>query len=152
MLSILMHLSALSIREIVPGDAAAAALLSGELGYPMSAEAMEQSIISPEIRGDEAVFVACVSEQVVGWIDVVATQQLVSGPRAEIAGLIVSEEVRSRGVGRLLVARAEEWAASRGMRDMLVRSRVTREDAHRFYLREGYSRNKTSAVFVKKLP
>jgi hypothetical protein len=33
---------------------------------------------------------------------------------------------------------------------MLVRSRVTREQAHRFYLREGYELTKTSAVFSKR--
>jgi hypothetical protein len=33
-----------------------------------------------------------------------------------------------------------------------VTSRSTREDAHRFYLRDGYERIKTSAVFEKVLP
>jgi hypothetical protein len=34
---------------------------------------------------------------------------------------------------------------------MLVRSQIKREDAHRFYLREGYVRTKTSVVFTKEL-
>jgi hypothetical protein len=32
-----------------------------------------------------------------------------------------------------------------------VRSQIIREDAHRFYLREGYSKVKTSVVFEKPL-
>jgi GNAT superfamily N-acetyltransferase len=51
----------------------------------------------------------------------------------------------------MLVTRAEQWALSRGVKEMLVRSRISREDAHRFYLREGYERTKTSAVFGKHL-
>jgi hypothetical protein len=34
---------------------------------------------------------------------------------------------------------------------MVVRSQVAREAAHRFYLRHGYERTKTSAVFSKVL-
>jgi hypothetical protein len=34
---------------------------------------------------------------------------------------------------------------------MTVSSRVTREGAHRFYVREGYELSKTSHVFAKPL-
>jgi hypothetical protein len=38
-----------------------------------------------------------------------------------------------------------------GLQRALVRSQVSREPAHRFYLREGYAHVKTSAVFEKRL-
>jgi GNAT superfamily N-acetyltransferase len=139
------------IREVTPDDAAAAANLSGELGYQVSADAIRERIESVLERPDQAVYVACLSGNVVGWIDLAVTHHLASGSRVEICGLVVSSEVRSRGIGRLLVERAEQWAVSKGLTDMLVRSRSTREDAHRFYLREGYTRVKTSAVFTKNL-
>ena len=41
------------------------------------------------------------------------------------------------------------WAREHGFGSILVRSQVMREDAHRFYLREGYAQTKTSAVFSK---
>ena len=75
---------------------------------------------------------------------------LQSGPHAEIVGLVVSSKARSGGIGRRLVAHAEGWARLRGLQSMVVRSRVEREGAHRFYLREGYARTKTSAVFKKE--
>ena len=139
------------IREITAADAAAAANLSGELGYQVSADAMRQRIESLLRHPDQAIYVASLSGKVVAWIDLAVTWHLTSEPRVEIAGLVVSSEVRSRGIGRLLVERAEQWAVSRGLTGMLVRSRITREDAHRFYLREGYERTKTQAVFTKEL-
>jgi GNAT superfamily N-acetyltransferase len=139
------------IREMTPDDAVAAANLSGELGYQTSAESVRQRIETLLGRPDQAIYVACLSGNVVGWIDLAVTYHLAADPRVEIQGLVVSAEVRSRGIGRLLVERAEEWARSRGLTAMLVRSRITREDAHRFYLREGYERVKTSAVFTKDL-
>ena len=139
----------LQTREITLADAASAASLSGELGYPASSEVMRQRIAA--LSTDHVVFVACVSGEVVGWIDIGVTHHLQSDPRAEIGGLVVSSEVRSRGIGRVLVSRAEQWAGARGLNSVVVRSQIARGAAHNFYLREGYARTKTSAVFTKQL-
>jgi GNAT superfamily N-acetyltransferase len=139
------------IREISAADADAAARLSEELGYPVSAGVMAQRIDALNALPDHAVYVACVSGETVGLIHVMETRHLTAEARAEIAGLVVASEVRSRGIGRHLVARAERWALERGLTDMIVRSRSTREAAHRFYLREGYRQTKISAVFTKEL-
>ena len=64
---------------------------------------------------------------------------------------MVSSESRSFGVGRQLLARAEHWASEHGVQRVLVRSQIARERAHQFYLREGYQRTKTSAVFSKEI-
>jgi GNAT superfamily N-acetyltransferase len=139
------------IREMTPLDAPEAALLSGELGYPVALDAMGRRIEYLMTQADHAIFVASYREGVAGWISVAISHHLCVESRAEITALVVSSGMRSRGIGRLLVERAEQWAGSRGLDEMLVRSRVSREDAHRFYLREGYERTKTSAVFTKHL-
>jgi GNAT superfamily N-acetyltransferase len=139
----------LTIREITAADATAAARLSGELGYLVAPEIMQQRIDS--LTADHTVYVACVAGEVVGWVDVGVAQHLQSEPRAEIGGLVVASEARGAGIGRLLVERAEGWARQRGLKSVVVRSQIAREAAHRFYLREGYARTKTSAVFTKTL-
>lgn len=143
---------ALTIRAISAADADAAAHLTGELGYPLDAVSMRARIDGLAASPDDGVFVACLDDQIVGWIHVSAVLHMQSEPRAEIGGLVVAASVRSRGIGAALVARAERWAREHGLRSMLVRSQVMREDAHRFYLREGYTRTKTSAVFSKTVP
>jgi GNAT superfamily N-acetyltransferase len=146
-----MDCADLVIREVTPEDAPAVAGLSGELGYPVSADAMKQRIASLLRQPDHAIYVACLSGRVIGWIDIESAHHLAADPRAEIAGLVVSSGARSRGIGARLVAQAEKWAAEHGLAVMLVRSRITRDDAHRFYLSKGYERTKTSAVFSKNL-
>jgi len=138
-------------REITPEDAEAAAQLSEELGYPVSPAEMKQRIEAVARLPDHAIYVACVAGTVFGWIDVGICRHLQSEPRAEIGGLVVSSEVRGRGVGRHLITCAESWARQRGLRGMVVRSQIAREEAHNFYLREGYARTKISAVFTKTL-
>ncbi|HUR36035.1 MAG TPA: GNAT family N-acetyltransferase [Vicinamibacterales bacterium] len=139
------------IRDITPDDAEAAAGLSGELGYPTDGLAMRARIEHLATLPDHGVFVATQAGEVVGWIHVSGVLHLQAEPRAEIGGLVVTARARSAGIGARLVRRAEQWAAAHGFGIVLVRSQIARDDAHRFYLREGYTRTKTSAVFSKQL-
>ena len=140
-----------TVREVRLEDAEEVARLTTELGYPASAGEMIDRIRAQMALPDHAIYVALVNSGVAGWIDVRITHYLQAGPRAEIGGLVVAAEARSLGIGRRLLTEAERWALERGIAQMVVRSRVDRERAHQFYLREGYSRTKTSAVFTKEL-
>lgn len=132
-------------------DADAAARLCGELGYPVDTAAMRVRLDLLLDLPDHGIFVACLGGEVLGWIHVSAVLHLQSEPRAEIGGLVVTERARGKRVGAELVACAEDWARENGFDAVLVRSQIKREDAHRFYLREGYRQTKTSAVFTKTL-
>lgn len=142
---------AVFIREIAPTDAEAAAELSVELGYPAGIEEIRERISKVNSSNDRIIYAACTANSVIGWIDVSIIHHLATGAHGEIGGLIVSERYRSSGVGRKLIAQAEQWIAAQGINTVIVRSRMTREAAHRFYLREGYTMIKTSAVFSKQL-
>jgi GNAT superfamily N-acetyltransferase len=146
-----MLVSTVQIRPIQAEDAAAAAVLCTQLGYPTEAPAVLARM--QQIAGDpnRAVLVACVDGVVAGWIDLSVEYHLQSAPAALIGGLVVSEAVRNQGIGRQLCEASEAWARGRGVARMRVRSNAVRERAHAFYLRDGYTRVKTSAVFEKTL-
>jgi GNAT superfamily N-acetyltransferase len=140
------------IREALPSDAAAVAALSAELGYPVPVGEMEKRLRYLIEVPDHAVLVACIPEAtIIGWVDVGMEFHVQWGHFAEIGGLVVTEKARSAGVGKALVHAAEQWAAFGGAKRMRVLSNAIREGAHRFYLREGYEKIKTSAVFEKEL-
>lgn len=141
----------IDIRPITLDDAEAAARLSGELGYPVDTAAMRVRLDLLLDLPDHGIFVACQRDEVLGWIHVSAVLHLQSEPRAEVGGLVVTEGARGRRVGAALLAAAEDWARENGLGIVLVRSQIKREDAHRFYPREGYAHTKTSAVFTKTL-
>jgi GNAT superfamily N-acetyltransferase len=139
----------IKIRAIELSDAVAAAALSGELGYPSTAEVFQSRIEGLNGAGAHAVFVAAAEGKVIGWVDVSLVEHLASDPYAEIGGLVVAEGFRSRGVGERLMRHAEQWAVAKGRTKLLVRSRVVRDKAHRFYQRIGYREVKVSKVFEK---
>lgn len=137
------------IRQIQLDDCDAVAKLSGELGYPAESATIRQRIEELLVSNDRITYVAAIGEAVVGWIEVAIAHHLATGTHGEITGLIISTEYRSKGLGRKLLIEAERWIANQGISQMIVRSRVSREAAHRFYIREGYTLIKTSAVFSK---
>jgi predicted N-acetyltransferase YhbS len=142
----------LVVRGIALEDAAAVAELCEQLGYPASGAEIAGRIKALLTRAaDQVAFVACLGDEVVGWIEASIVHHLQSAPHALIGGLVVKDGVRSLGVGRRLCAEVEEWSRGKDMPVLRVTSRMTREDAHRFYLRDGFRQTKTSAVFEKVL-
>jgi GNAT superfamily N-acetyltransferase len=141
--------SAILVRPIQTGDAEVAADLALQLGYSRSAEAIGAWIQSMRDRAGQATFVASLDNHVVAWIEVSVQQHLQSEPYALITGLVVRDGLRGRGIGRLLLRHAEQWAWDHGVQTVRVTSRSTREDAHRFYRQDGYKDTKLSLVFEK---
>jgi GNAT superfamily N-acetyltransferase len=141
-----------TIREMRLEDAEAVAQLTTQLGYQRNTGEIA-GWITQASRGnaEQIAFVACVGEEVVAWIEVSIERRLQSEAFGMIGGLVVSDQARSRGIGRRLCERAEEWAREQGLGTLRVLSRSTREGAHRFYLRDGYTQVKTSLVFEKKV-
>ena len=140
------------IRSARTDDAAALAELTTQLGYPVDPVRMALRMAALLDRPDEAVLVATGERgRPIGWVHVARVAVLEADARASINGLVVDEAHRSGGLGAQLLAAAEAWARGHGLDTMLVRSRSTRERAHRFYERHGYVETKRSHVFEKRL-
>ena len=141
----------INIREATESDAAIVTSLSRELGYEASEEETSSRLASLQGNARNRVFVAENDGVVVGWCHVSVVESLVHDPFVEIRGLVVTEWLRSAGIGSALVARAEEWAIDQDVNDMRVRSNVVRERARRFYEKLGYKVTKTSHLFEKRV-
>jgi predicted N-acetyltransferase YhbS len=141
----------LKIRRAEPEDASTVTELAGQLGYAATEDEIHERLARIKRIESQAVFVACLGNEVIGWIDVAITLHLQSEPFALIGGLVVKDGHRGMQVGQRLCKAAEEWARGQSVDRMRVASRSTRTDAHRFYLRDGYAEVKTSRIFEKRL-
>lgn len=139
------------VRPATLADAPQLAALAGQLGYVSTAEQAADRLCQILKEAAHSVLVAERKGRITGYIEVFPFRTIGSDPRMEIASLVVDESCRSQGVGRLLMHYAEEWARSRGFREVGLRSNVIRERAHRFYEDLGYRVNKTQKSFRKLL-
>jgi GNAT superfamily N-acetyltransferase len=93
---------------------------------------------TPSVRsGATTAFVALVGDRIVGSVLLMRSTNANSPHRAEIAKVIVHQDVRRRGIARALMLAAEERARADG-RWMLVLDTVTGSDADAFYRSLGW--------------
>jgi GNAT superfamily N-acetyltransferase len=140
------------IRKASLGDDDQIASLSGELGYPCTPAQIDHrlSVILP--LKHHSVFVAETSDgKVIGWIHVFISFRVESDPFVEIGGLVVSQSHRGQGIGELLFGQAVGWTRDQQLNVIRVRSRIERDDAHRFYKRLGFRQLKSQYVYIVDL-
>jgi GNAT superfamily N-acetyltransferase len=137
------------IRDAKTEDAGWLAELSTQLGYPTTAREVGVRLSKYEGSADERVIVAVDGKTVVGWTSAAVVDHFYIPRYMEISGLVVDSKSRSRGVGALLIAEVERWAAEKRLGMVRLRTNVVRVDAHRFYERRGFSRTKTQYTYEK---
>jgi GNAT superfamily N-acetyltransferase len=143
--------SGVTIRFATIDDAEAVARLSDQLGYPSTKEETIRRLLQVTGQSGHAVYVAEADGMLIGWVHVFVNHSLLADTPTEVAGLVVNENYRGHGVGRVLMEKAERWAQEQGCRSVRLRSNVMRARAHAFYERLGYRVIKSQKAFCKDL-
>src|ERR1700746_1372199 len=124
----------LAIREAEPSDASERAALMCELGYETTPTEMETRLRSIRLIPAYQTLVAVVDGRVCGMI---GTSAQASYEHNDLGGrilvLVITQATRRHGIGRALISAAEENFVRRGIRRIALNTRLTREDAHKFY-------------------
>jgi GNAT superfamily N-acetyltransferase len=141
--------AALRVRKLRRADAAAVAGLLGELGYPCSAHDAVRRLAALGRKSDQA-FAAVDGKRVVGVVALHFSSMLhTEGRWCRVTTLVVTESHRRRGVGAALLRHAEQCALAGGAWCVEITCGERRGEAHRFYLRHGYTERRTR--FFKSL-
>ncbi len=139
------------IRDAELNDAPELAVLMCELGYETKRTEMETRLklilSNPAYKTFVATMDGCVCGMI-GTLTCPSYEHNDAGGR--ILALVTLSGARRRGIGRALIAAAEKDFVQKGIRRVALDTRLTREDAHRFYESLGYERN--GWRFVKRLP
>jgi len=137
------------LRDAKPSDADEIVRLNRLLGADIDAKVVRNSL-KILARDDLTPLVATLDKKVVG---VCAISRMVTvhrdRPVGRISHLVVAEEARRRGIGRMLTEAAEERLKKLGCGMVEVTSNDRLTAAHAFYRHMGYER--TSIRFMKKL-
>ena len=126
-------------RSAQSEDVEALANLITELGYPTSSEDMDRRFEAISADSSYATLVAARGGNVLGMVGLHLERFYESNSSCvRIMALVVGSEHRGRGIGRILVSAAEDWARQRGAREIMLTTHKRRADAHRFYVSMGY--------------
>lgn len=130
------------IRAALAADAPALSGLVAQLGYPAPAEVIPDRLTNMARSDDNIVLVAEDEGTVVG----VMTARVMwvihhDAPLAYLTALIVLDSARGKGIGSMLLQRAESWAKHKGAHKISLSSAMHRGDTHAYYDNRGYERS-----------
>lgn len=95
-------------------------------------------------------FLAKENDQALGFVSLYVQNLLHHcGKTGEIQELVIKDGYRSKGVGKLLLEKAEQLGTELGLQEIEVTSNKMRDRAHRFYIKENYA--DSHKKFTKKL-
>jgi ribosomal protein S18 acetylase RimI-like enzyme len=140
----------LKIRDGDLSDAPELTALMCELGYETTSAEMESRLISMLKDPRYKTLVALNNDKICGMVGTLsASSYLHNDLSGRIIALVVSRDLRQRGIGARLIAAAEKNFIQRGITRVTLTTRFEREEAHRFYEKVGYAR--TGFRFAKNL-
>ena len=139
------------IRPANASDSKELAELATQLGYPCSDAVVFERLRAFPGNKEQALLVAAVNQKAVAWIYLEVIDRFYIDQYVEITGFVVHEKYRNMGCGKLLISYAEKWAIEKGIKTIRLKSNVIRKEAHDFYIRNGYIKNKDQYAFMKQI-
>jgi len=128
-----------NIRSAKSEDTQEICDLLKQMGYPQPLTLIEEKFELLNNDSNSQILVAEEGSRICGFLSLYFIPQIaLQGDFAKVCYLCVDENMRSKGVGHLLVQEAEQLARRRGCDRMELHSGMQRPLAHQFYLREGY--------------
>jgi GNAT superfamily N-acetyltransferase len=139
----------LKVRVAAVADAPALSELVAQLGYPAPAEVIPDRLANMSRSDDNIPLVAEENGKVVAVMTARVMWVLhLDAPLAWLTALVVLDSAREKGIGSMLLERAEEWAQNKGAQKISLSSAMHRRETHAYYDNRGYERS--GLRFTKK--
>ncbi|HEY9046653.1 MAG TPA: GNAT family N-acetyltransferase [Ohtaekwangia sp.] len=138
------------IRKATQDDFPVIYSFINELEETILDQEQQRNIYREVIRQDDYCYlVAETKSEVVGYISCHSQLLLHHGGRVgEIQELFVKAEMRSHGIGKLLVDAIKVWAREKALLQVEVTANVSRTSTHAFYTREGFAHTHKKFVYT----
>lgn len=130
----------IDVRPADPGDSVVVQELLGQLGYALTVEEVRSRLDLFAKQPADPVLLATESDRGVGLIALHWTFMLHHGkPVARITALVVRDDARGKGIGRILVDAGAALARQAGCELLELTTALYRTDAQAFYHALGFT-------------
>ncbi len=138
------------IRRAKLGDEVSLMQLAAQMGYPITAVEAKERLKDILRQKGEILLVADVYGQAIGYVLGTTIIEINTPKTLRLGGMVVNENYRQWGIGRMLMKGLEKWAKKEKFEIILVPTNVKRKNAHKFYEKIGYQNIKTQYVYEKE--
>ncbi|MBT2755697.1 GNAT family N-acetyltransferase [Mesobacillus foraminis] len=141
----------MGIRKAYVVDCKQISLLLKQLDYPDTEPFIKEKIEILLMDPNEELLVYEEEKTIIALISVHFIPQIaIKGDFARISYFAVDKNIRSKGIGRKVKEYCTDLAIKRKCDRIEVHCHSRRKDAHRFYLRQGFT--ESPKYFIKMLP
>lgn len=141
----------MGIRKASIDDWMEISLLLKQLDYTDTEHFIEEKVEKLLMDPNEELLVFEEDKSVIAFISVHFIPQIaVKGDFARISYFAVDQNSRSKGIGSMIEKYCTDLAMKRNCNRIELHSHSRRKDAHRFYMRQGYT--ESPKYFIKMLP
>ncbi len=137
------------IRRVRIDDSGSIQNLSAQLGYVYSETETISNIEEISNSHNDMCYVLLENDSVKGYIHIQLHITLYMPKVINVLGLVIDENCRKKSYGRMLMNAAEKWAKENNCTGVRLNSGESREEAHLFYRKIGYTNNKNHKCFIK---
>ena len=131
------------VRQAVVSDAEDIYYINKtSLGYDYDLEKQKAKLEIILNDSTQVVFVADIGNRVVGYIHLANYDVIYADNYKNCLGLAVDNDFKRIGIGSALLKQGEVWAKQNGASGIRLCSGMERENAHKFYISQGYVENK----------
>jgi GNAT superfamily N-acetyltransferase len=138
-----------SIIDVERAHLPAVSRLLAELGYNIAEAELARRLQAFAGQPAHRLLLSEDAGEIVGFMHAYARPALHKPPEVVVQAIVVAAAARGRGIGKALLAEAEQWARHLGFGSVSLYSHVRRDDAFRIYLALGYGHIGTSHALRK---
>lgn len=138
------------IRRAKLGDEMSLMQLAAQMGYPITAVEAKERLKDILRQKGEILLVADVYGQAIGYVLGTTIIEINTPKTLRLGGMVVNENYRQWGIGRMLMKGLENWAKKENFKIILVPTNIKRKNAHKFYEKTGYKNIKTQYIYEKE--
>jgi GNAT superfamily N-acetyltransferase len=142
----------MQIRAMQLDDVGNVSSLMPDLGYEASPAELRARLVLLREWPDQEAFVVEANKAIIGLSQVQGVRLLASAGYAEIQALVIAADHQGKGYGSALLKHTVQWCFARGYPRVRLRSGLHRNQAHEFYVAQGFSQAKASYAFELRAP
>lgn len=138
------------IRTMADKDLLGVQRLLSQLGYETDLNVLKDRFEKISQSTESDAFVCEDDGKSVGFLHVYGRMALEKSAEAVVQSMVTDAQYRRGGIGSKLIMAADRWARERGYQSIVLHTRMDRDDAHGFYMNQGFTAQ-ASAYFMRKL-
>jgi GNAT superfamily N-acetyltransferase len=139
------------MRPVTDADVPVVQSLLLQLGYDLAPDEVARRLAAVRDSPDHAVLAGESDGRVISLLHLYVRPALEKPPEVVVQALVVDATRRKSGIGKRMMAAAEDWAKERDLHSVALASHIARDEAHAFYAALGYERVATSHLLRKAL-